>query len=230
MKAVLFDYGLTLVSFAFPRRRLLEAMALAGPWLAADLGHAAPEPEWLVARVLEPMEDRLQGPTDEEPPWLDTYQEGWRAAGLDLSRETLYRVLDLEQQVWDQAVEVDAAAIPTLSELRRRGVRTGLCSNAPFPPELMRRQLRNHGLESELDGVVFSSDVGRRKPSPEIYRAALAAVGASAAETLFVGDRPDFDYEVPRALGMQAILYSGFHPIPAGYPSIDRLEQVLELI
>jgi len=167
MKAVLFDYGLTLVTFAFPRRRLLEAMALARPWLAADLGRAAPEPEWLVARVLEPMEDRLQGPTDEERPWLDTYQEGWRAAGLDLSRETLYRVLDLEQQVWDQAVEVDAGAIPTLSELRRRGIRTGLCSNAPFPPELMRRQLRNHGLEPELGrgGVLL-----RRRPPQALTR------------------------------------------------------------
>ena len=230
MTAVLFDYGLTLVNFSFPRRELVEAMGVARPWLAADLGRPAPDPEWIVSHVLEPMEQRLVGLTTEEPPWIETYQDGWREAGLEVGRDTLLRVLDLEQSCWDRAVEVEPGAIPTLRELRRRGVRTGLCSNAPFPPELMRRQLGGNGLAAELDGIVFSADIGRRKPAPEIYAAALAAICSAASETLFVGDNPAFDHDAPVELGMRAVLFSGFRPAPAGYPSISRLEEVLGLL
>lgn len=230
MKAVLFDYGMTLVSFSFPRDRLLEAMATAGPWLERDLGRPAPGPEWILANVLEPLEAGLETLGEVEPPWLETYRAGWEAAGLELSAQTLYRILDLEQQAWDDAVEVEPRAIPTLRELRRRGIRTGICSNAPFPPELMRRQLRNHGLLELLDGVVFSSDLGYRKPSPGIYHAAAGAAGAAIEQTLFVGDHPINDYDTPRSLGMQAILFGGLRRIPAPYPSIERLDQVLELV
>ena len=40
----------------------------------------------------------------------------------------------------------------------------------------------------------------------EEYRAALEAIGTTAARTLFVGDRVREDYEGPLALGMRAVV------------------------
>lgn len=229
-QAVLFDYGLTLVSFEFPGDCLLRAVEAARGDLEAELGRPAPSAEWIVDSILLPLEEELHSPGDDEVSWLDVYARAWERAGCGASRELLYRILDAEQLCWDRVVRVHPEAAPVLRELRKRGVRTGVCSNAPFPPEMLRRQLDFNGLAQLLDSAVFSSEVGRRKPAPEIYRAALAAVGAEAGSTLFVGDKPEFDYEAPRALGMRAVLFSGFRPVPGGYPAISRLEQVLDLL
>ena len=229
-RAVLFDYGMTLVTFSFPHDCLLAAMQEARSWLEEELERPAPSAEWIVENVLLPLEEELQAPGYDEVSWLEVYERGWRRAGDPASRELLDRILDSEQLCWDRVVEVHPEAGPVLRALRERGVRAGVCSNAPFPPEMLRRQLRFNGLAPLLDAVVFSSEVGRRKPAPEIYRAALAAVGAEADETLFVGDKPEFDYDAPRALGMRAVLFSGFRAVPDGYPAVESLLDVLDLL
>jgi putative hydrolase of the HAD superfamily len=83
-----------------------------------------------------------------------------------------------------------------------------------------------------MDGVVFSSMVGRRKPAPEIYRAALNALGVAPKRVLFVGNRELEDYEGPRGLGMRAVIYTAHnaHPTPPGIPVIDRLAELMELL
>lgn len=45
------------------------------------------------------------------------------------------------------------------------------------------------GLPREVDAIVLSFEVGAAKPAPEIYRAALDAVGARPAEAVFVDDQ-----------------------------------------
>ena len=70
----------------------------------------------------------------------------------------------------------------------------------------MRRQLKSNGIDGLVDAAVFSSEVGRRKPAPEVYRAALDAIGTPPDRTLFVGDRFREDYEGPKAVGMSAVI------------------------
>jgi HAD superfamily hydrolase (TIGR01509 family) len=221
VRAVLFDYGLTLVTFSYPRTCLLRVLAEARPWLGRD----APDPETLLREVLEPIEAALPGYGEDEVDYLDFYERAWRRAGLDLPRETLYRVLDLEQSCWDRAVRLAPDALGSLERLRRRGLRTAVASNAPFPPEMMHRQLRANGIAERVDAVIFSSEVGRRKPAPELYGAALERLGVAAAEALYVGDRPLEDYEGPRRLGMQAVLCTALarEPVGDGLPTIARL-------
>src|SRR5262249_37084849 len=136
LRAVLFDYGLTLVTFTFPREDLLRAMEEARGWL----GPSAPDAATLMRAVLAPPETDLDGSGEEEVDSLPFYERAWRRAGLDVPRETLYRILDLEQQAWDRAVRVAPDAFATLEGLRARGLRTAVASNAPFPPELLHRQ------------------------------------------------------------------------------------------
>jgi HAD superfamily hydrolase (TIGR01509 family) len=227
IETVLFDYGLTLVTFEYPRRCLLQMLERVRPWL----GGAAPDAATLLGTVLEPLEADVQeiaaSSLDEAPYW-PIWENAWRRAGLEPEAEVLEQILDQEQRCWDEAVRLGPDVVEVLSRLRRQGLRTGICSNAIFPGHLMRRQLASTGLDQLVDAAVFSSEVGRRKPAPEIYLAALAALGASPQTTLFVGDRADWDYEAPVGLGMRAVLYTeltGQQP-PAGVPSIRRLRDL----
>ena len=227
-RAVLFDYGLTLVTFAYPRAELLQVMEEVRPWL----GREAPNAETLVREILEPLEDELDGFGEDEVHYLDVYERAWLRAGLRVPRATLARILDLEQQCWDRAVHLAPDALETLERLRARGVRTAVASNAPFPPEGMHRQLRRTGIAERVDAVVFSSEIGRRKPAPELYLAALERLGTAPSDALYVGDRVVEDYDGPRRLGMRAVLCTALArtPVPAGVPAIGRLGELLECL
>jgi HAD superfamily hydrolase (TIGR01509 family) len=227
VRAVLFDYGLTLVTFSYPRHELLQVLEAVRPWL----GPSAPDAETLMRTVLEPLEEDLAGFGDDEVDYMSIYDSAWRRAGLDLPLETLWRILDLEQLCWDRALRLAGDALPTLEALRARGFKTAVASNAPFPPSMMHRQLRHHGLAERLDAAVFSSEVGRRKPAPELYLAATQRLGVPAAEALYVGDRALEDFEGPRRVGMRAILcreLAATEP-PPGVPSVGTLTELLDL-
>ena len=227
---MLFDYGLTLVTFSFPRDDLLVAMSKMRPLLDS----AAPGPEQLVDGVLADADRRLgelEGTLDEVD-YLDFFDQAWRRAGLVLSRETLYRILDEEQRCWDRAARPAPDALSTLEELRRRGLRTAVCSNAPFPPEMIRRQMSGLGIAQRVDAITLSAEVGRRKPAPELYLASLERLGVPPARALFVGDRRTEDFDGPRAVGMDAVLCTALTGtgVAPGMPSIPTLAAVLELV
>ncbi|HKF78290.1 MAG TPA: HAD family hydrolase [Candidatus Dormibacteraeota bacterium] len=224
LRAVLFDYGLTLVTFAFPREALLDMLGHVRPWL----GPAAPEPATLLDEVLCRIEDELPDYGEDEVQYLDFYERAWRRAGLSPDRDTLYRILDLEQRCWDRSVRLAPDAVETLERVRGRGLRTAVASNAPFPPELMHRQVRENGIAGLVDAVVFSSEVGRRKPAPELYQAALDRLGVAPEEALSVGDRLVEDYAGPRRLGMRAVICTALaRQLPGdGVPTIGRLGEL----
>ena len=225
---VLFDYGRTLVTFAYPTEELLEVLHEFRPRIEAALGVEAPAAEAILRDVLLPLEEYINSMSEDEVDYMDVYRGAWERAGLQLPDDLLHEILDAEQMCWDRAVELDPDALPVLSWLGARGVKRGICSNAPFPPPMMRRQIETNGIAGLVDAVVFSSEVGRRKPAPELYQTALEAIGVSAERTLFVGDRVREDYEGPRALGMRAVLLTAHaeEPPPDGVPTIASLSEL----
>jgi putative hydrolase of the HAD superfamily len=56
-----------------------------------------------------------------------------------------------------------------------------------------------------FDVVVVSGAVNKRKPSPEIFKQALNALGVFANETVFVGDTLDADIAGPKEVGMKTV-------------------------
>ena len=229
---VLFDYGRTLVTFAYPTEDLLEVLREFRPRIEAALGVQAPEAETILHEVLLPLEEYIESMSEDEVDYMDVYRDAWQRAGLRLPDGLLHEILDAEQRCWDRAVTVDADAVPTLSWLGDRGIKRGLCSNAPFPPEMMRRQVSSNGIADLVDAIVFSSEVGKRKPSFELYRAALDAIGTEPGRTLFVGDRVREDYEGPAALGMRAVIVTAHAAQPPrdGVPAIRSLAELRKLV
>jgi HAD superfamily hydrolase (TIGR01509 family) len=231
-EAVIFDYGQTLVTFSYPREELLEVVRNFRPTIEEAIAGPAPAAEFILEEVLLPMERFVSSQSQDEVRWLEVFGESWRQAGIALPDGLLYEIVDAEQQCWDRVVEVDPHARPVLTALRERGLRLAVCSNAPFPPETMRRQLVTNGIANLVDGMVFSSEVGRRKPAPEIYRAALAAVAATPQQAFFVGNSVREDYDGPRSLGMRAVICTAHNhePVGPGVATISTLDELVGLL
>ena len=230
--AVLFDYGRTLVTFDYPTEELLAVLERFRPRIERALGAPAPAADALLRDVLMPLEEHIDSPDENEVTYTDVYRATWLQAGLDLPGELLHEILDAEQQCWDRAVRVDRDAVRVLSWLKEQGIKRAVCSNAPVPPEMMHRQLGSNGIAQLMDVVLFSSQFGRRKPAPEIYGAALEAVGVTADRALFVGDRVREDYEGPRAIGMRAVICTAHatEMPPEGVPTIASLVELPGLL
>ncbi|MGA8635339.1 MAG: HAD family hydrolase [Candidatus Dormiibacterota bacterium] len=208
LEGILFDYGETLVEFSRPREALAEAEERILGALRAS-GRQDPGIATLHAimeRVeREVLEHQQSGSLDE----IDVVAVSLRAygdAGLDLDDDLLDEVLRIEQEAWWHGAHLDPDAVPLLDSLRDRGIGVGLCSNAPYRVQSLHGQLEFLGLESHLDAVTFSAEVGWRKPSPRIFQAAMRALGTEAACTVMVGDSEAADIAGAHAAGMRAVL------------------------
>lgn len=209
VRAVLFDYGLTLVGFERP----VEAIETAQREIAGCIA-AAGHPQPAVERLLTAVHDRVEaavaaheaGGALEEIDIAAVEREAFAAIGLQLDEGLLDHCSRIAQEAWFEGVRVYPEVADVLVELRSAGLRLGVCSNAPYRPASMRDQLRHTGIGVLVDAAVFSAEVGWRKPSPRIFEAALRALGAAPAATVFVGDRPREDVAGAHAAGMRAVL------------------------
>ena len=104
-----------------------------------------------------------------------------------------------------------------VSELWRRGVRLSIASNKPAV--FSRQLLAAFGL-AELFTFVGGPDVGfPEKPDPAMVLAALQAMRASPADTLYVGDMT-VDVATARAAGLPVAV------VPKGSSTREELEAV----
>lgn len=90
----------------------------------------------------------------------------------------------------------------TLTGLKSRGLKVGLCSNLaePYAAPILRQ------LPVRPDCCAWSFSVGAIKPSPAIYEYVLQQVGRPPEQVLFIGDTPDADFHGPKRAGMQSRL------------------------
>lgn len=211
IEGVLFDYGETLVEFSRPDVALADADQQILSLVAAS-GGAAPSLTTLRAildrvdrEVSEHQRSGALGEMDLAASALRAYAD----AGVALDDALLDEVLRIEQEAWWQGARLDPDAIPLLESLRAAGIRVGLCSNAPYRVRSLHAQLAFLGLDSHLDSVTFSAEVGWRKPSPRIFESATRALGTRAARTVMVGDSEAADIAGAHAAGMRAVLVSG---------------------
>jgi putative hydrolase of the HAD superfamily len=193
-RAVLFDLFHTLVSVPKPGGAF-------GPGLAEALGipHAHDELQrrYHDEDVLQRCLGRVRDPLD----ILRTL-----ARGLDptVSEERVAAALASRRRRFEHGlVAVEPAILAALDRLRAAGIRTALVSDAGFDDV---ESWPASPLRSRLDAVVFSCEVGVRKPDRRIYERALAAVGARAPDALFVGDGGSDELRGARAAGMSSIL------------------------
>jgi HAD superfamily hydrolase (TIGR01509 family) len=201
--AVLFDWGDTLFHFAWDES-LVEAGWEAG--LAALDRDGLPGHDQTAARFRERYLPLLWVPGSlDEIEYPEMVRELLAGFGVDLSDEDLARFLEAEHAAWEPARRLGDSTHALLDSVRERGLKTGLVSNAFDPGWLLHNDLQRMGLADRLDVAIFSSEVGKRKPHPAIFAAALERLGVAAERALFVGDRRDADVRGAKDAGMRTV-------------------------
>jgi putative hydrolase of the HAD superfamily len=237
LDAVLFDWGDTLFHFAYDEA-LLEAGWEAG---LATLDHERlPGHEETAARFRERYMPLLWIPGSvDEVEYPGMVRELIESFGVDVTDAELDRFLAAEHAAWEPARLLGDQTHALLDSLRERGLRTGLVSNAFDPGWLLREDLARMGLAERLDAAVFSSEIGKRKPHPAIFEAALGELGVEPDKALFVGDRRFEDVRGAKELGMttvQALWFRaddderGLEPDYEAFTPADVLNVVRRLI
>ena len=131
-------------------------------------------------------------------------------------------------------VEVTEEVHGVLEQLHGR-FRLGLISNYP-DGRAIRHSLERVGLERWFEVVVVSADVGRVKPHPSIFQAALTAMKTAPEAALYVGDNWLGDIQGAKRLGLKAVWTQQFVPYedfarqPGDYSADAEISHLSELL
>ena len=119
-----------------------------------------------------------------------------------------------------------------MTTLRAWGLKLGASSHTVQPARYMHQAHIRCGLALCFDVEVYSSEVGVAKPHPQIFRAALDALGVAPECAAYVGDRLRADVAGAQGVGMKGILIEVAHR-PEHDPAIvpdARIGELPELL
>ena len=125
-----------------------------------------------------------------------------REAGIEPDEKLVLAMLGKMQQFNTKLVLFDDV-IPTLTELKSRGLILGLISNVERD---LTATINELGLPSWLDIVVTSLEAGFSKPQPEIFEEAMRRAAIQPSEAVYVGDQYQVDCVGAERAGMKGIL------------------------
>jgi putative hydrolase of the HAD superfamily len=230
IKAVFFDLYNTLVGYDPPREetqaRILKELgvevtpeALLRPIMAAD--------EFIYKEHAHyPLSKRSKEET------VELYSEYHgivlKEVGIEASWELVTGILKKWLKADYKMVLFDDV-IPTLTQLKERGLIIGLISNVDRDITPLCQQV---GLTDWLGVVVTSLEAGFNKPAPQIFRAALRKASLRPIEAIYVGDQQKIDVVGANGAGMLGLLIdrNDFFEDVADFPRITSLTQVAEYL
>lgn len=116
----------------------------------------------------------------------------------------IHAAVDERQRRFDYALQhVDADVLAALDKINNLGIKLALVSNASTSEV---SGWSCSPLADYFHSVVFSCDVGFRKPQAGIYEHALNAMQLAADDCLFVGDGGSDEHLGARAAGLKPVL------------------------
>jgi putative hydrolase of the HAD superfamily len=206
-QAVLFDYGHTLVDLRWDELTLIEGerqllATLDAPPEALERFHADAG-ALLLAAEREAVDHA-------EVDYLAVTRAALARQRLEPDAEELSRAMRAQIRAWDSVRALHPDAHELLDRLRAGGIKVGYVSNTLDPPWILREVMADEGMAARADSIVLSSELGYRKPSPRIYRAATEELDVDPRRALFVGDRVLEDVVGPKREGMTAVLAEWF--------------------
>jgi putative hydrolase of the HAD superfamily len=102
--------------------------------------------------------------------------------------------------------------------------RLGVISNADGKIAMV---LDRCGIADCFETITDSGIVGKEKPAPAIFEAALRSLGVTAEESLHIGDVYSVDYVGATACGMHAVLFDRTGAYAAtNLPRVESLEEL----
>jgi len=111
--------------------------------------------------------------------------------------------------IYEHPPYLDPAAVRLLQWLREGGKGVGLISNVGMTPGfVLRRVLQIQGIARYFDVLVFSDEVGIRKPDRSIFHLTAGKLGAKPSEIVHVGDDLRSDALGGKNAGFRTVLLS----------------------
>ncbi len=121
------------------------------------------------------------------------------ALGLDAGTVT-----ELMDEVWREYLGTGNTELIEFARSLRPRLRTGILSNS-FVGAREREQAA-YGFEDLVDEIIYTHEVGFRKPEPQVYELTCARIGVAPDEMVFLDDVP-VCVEAAQAYGIHAILF-----------------------
>ena len=211
-RAILFDYGNTLVPFGPAEVRRCDDHFC--ELLSSRFG-AFDRQQFNSLR----MEQRLRPYRTDD--WTEnnaheTSQELFACLyGRPASPQETALVVSDRQRTFVDAVQAPDDLFPVLEALRGR-FRLGLVSNFPCG-ESIRQSLHRTGLAEFLEAVVVSGDIGFVKPHPLPFSTILGQMNLASHEAVFVGDNWLADIQGANRHGLRSVWYRRWEP-PEHFP------------
>ncbi|GIA26009.1 TPA: HAD family hydrolase [Vibrio cholerae] len=193
---VIFDYGNTLCEMGNLSNSLkvvLESKC------AEQIGHS-----------IERSIKELYSPNQvEQPRWIDIWEKSFNEYGL-----TFEQSIGLEHlNHFVDSGYLYNYSLPLLSSLQKQGTKLILLSNVTGPTEVFQRDLSERGLAKYFDSIIWSSEIGFRKPSREAFEIALESTGSMSSNTIMVGDNEIADVCGAELVGISTMLISDVESI-----------------
>jgi putative hydrolase of the HAD superfamily len=216
VKGVLFDLDGTLYDRDSAVRDAFAAQYRAFQGVLGGIG-----PERYVARLLE-LDDH--GHADKRTAFGTLVRE----LGLDSALGD--ELTEHFREVYPQFGAPFPDALPTLRELRARGIAIALVTNGRADTQAAK--VSRLGLEPFLDATLISEREGLRKPDRRIFERALGRIGVAPEHAWHVGDHPMADVAGAHAAGLTAVWrYVPYWPEPACSAfTIHSLRELLPLL
>jgi putative hydrolase of the HAD superfamily len=209
MKAVVFDLGHTLIDYyndwESPEQRAIERsyhLAMANGCQAEREKFQADLKRMLMEGRVRKEKELIEIPLDQV---LDTL---FQRFGCDVTDEMLTEGMDIFYGVLVEDRKLVPGTIEMLEMVKDKGYSIGLVSDVAWglPSDYPQKDMAHFQLTDHFDDMVFSTDVGLRKPHPKMFRIALSNLGADAARSVFVGNSLQCDIKGALGVGMTAVL------------------------
>ncbi len=230
VEAVLFDIGDTLIQFDMsePRRLVGAAVGPVHQWLI-DNGHKPPAfsryEKTVWRRVVRAFAwSRLRR---REVDLLATIGAVHRRFGITLPADRLATVMAGCAPALRGFLKVDPQAVGVVQAIHEAGFALGIVSNVFFPAQAVDGVLRAAGLLDFFPTRIYSSDVGYRKPHPEIFRIASRKLSVAAARSIYVGDQLGNDVRGASRVGMRTVWLAAGGGVLTGRDKPDHVIQEL---
>jgi putative hydrolase of the HAD superfamily len=209
LRAILFDFGDTLVDFEPMATRAVFLKGAASSYaFLKERGYTLPPFDLYCKRQFSDVRwaylvAKLRR---REFNGVNLLRSFCRSIGVDLNDADLLELAWLWYEPLTLHASVENDLLATLADLRDRGLKLGLISNTFVGGAIHDRHLEQHGLLDLFPVRVYSSEVGYRKPDARIFQIALDQLDVTAREAMFVGDLVKTDMVGARGMGMTTVL------------------------
>ncbi|NWF86834.1 HAD-IA family hydrolase [Candidatus Bathyarchaeota archaeon] len=216
-KVVLFDLGGTLVRTVEVQeiyRRILEVYGVQASSEEIAKAHKENEKEFDVKDMIR---------------WKESFWVKWNARvleklGINENKEFLARKID--ELWWNYAeVEIYSDVSKTLTQLKDKGVKMGIVTNA-FEKDYQ-QILQKLAWTNYFDVAVGINACNKAKPDKAIFLYAVNKLCVCPEEAIFVGDSVKHDYEGAKKAGLKPLIIDREGKVLADVETIRSLDELL---